>query len=260
MNHQKCGWQGLSMVDWCQAESTRNLGAETIIRRYPNCPDNHVTAFQNQTNQGQISPTFFLPGISAATFVVEAGGKQGIGYWVTNNNGKDTVHDVEPLKWFCFRFYNYTCVQNHVSTKRGQFSAGSLTHRKLHAAVHAFSVVNDAPLSPLEIRKKQKVNHSETAINGWSLRMSTWAVLGHFVLLEDIGNLCSNFYFRIFPAFQEHNARLEDTQNISSSKVPFVIHVTRPTWTTPQTLQLKLFTRWFWGCSCFSRKNVTCSK
>jgi hypothetical protein len=56
-----------------------------------------VTAFHNQTNQGQISPTFFLPGISAATFVVEAGGKQGIGYWVTNY-GKDTVHDVEPLK------------------------------------------------------------------------------------------------------------------------------------------------------------------
>ena len=108
-------------------------------------------------------------------------------------------------------------------------------------------------------RKKQKVNHSEPAINGWSLRMSTWAVLAHFVPLEGSGNLCGDFYFRFFPAFQEHNARLEDTQNISLSTAPFVIRVTRPTWTTPQTLQLKWFIRWFWGCSCLSRKTVTCS-
>ena len=147
-------------------------------------------------------------------------------------------------------------------SKHGQFSAGSLTHCKLHAAVYVWSIVNDAPLSPLEIQKKQKVNQSETAINCWSWRMSTWAVLAHFVPLEDIGNLCGDFYFRFFPAFQEHDARLEDTQNISSSKVLFVIRVTRPTWTTPQspqTLQLKCFIRWFWGCSFFSRKTVTCS-
>ena len=50
--------------------------------------------------------------------VVEAGGNHGTGYWVTNNNGKS---------------------------------------RKLHAAVHVFSVVNDAPLSPLEVRKKAKL-------------------------------------------------------------------------------------------------------
>ena len=50
-------------------------------------------------------------------------------------------------------------------------------------------------------RKKQKVNHSETAIHGWSLRMSTWAVLAHFVPLEGSGNLCGNFYFRFFSAF-----------------------------------------------------------
>ena len=206
MNHQKCGWQGLSMVDWCQAESTRNLGAETIIRRYPVqiVRKKKVTAFQNQTNQGQISPTFFLPGISAATFVVEAGGKQGIGYWVTNNNGKDTVHDVEPLKWFCFRLYNYTCVQNHVSTKRGRFSAGSLTHRKLHAAVHVFSIVNDAPLSPLEIRKKQKVNHSERLILANVNLSRPWPLCvfgGHWQFVQQ-------FLFPIFPGIPgtQHSA------------------------------------------------------
>jgi len=41
-------------------------------------------------------------------------------------------------------------------SKHGQFSAGSLTHCKLHAALHVFSVVNGAPLSPLEIQKKTK--------------------------------------------------------------------------------------------------------
>ena len=167
----------------------------------PNCPEKKGDCLSKPNQPRANLSNIFLPGISAATFVVEAGGKQGIGYWVTNNNGKDTVHDVEPLKWFCFRLYNYTCVQNHVSTKRGRFSAGSLTHRKLHAAVHVFSVVNGAPLSPLEIQKKQKVNHSEPAINGWSLRMSTWAVLAHFVPLEGSGNLCGNFYFRFFSAF-----------------------------------------------------------
>ena len=112
LNHQKCGWQGLSVVDWCQAESTRNLGEETIIRRYPNCPDNHVTALQKQTlPRANLSNIAFLPGISATTFVVETGGKHGIGCWVTNYR-KDTVHDVEPLKWFFF--WLHSCTKSRV--------------------------------------------------------------------------------------------------------------------------------------------------
>jgi len=44
---------GLTMVDFCHAESTGNL--ETRAKNYhPNCSDNHATALQNQTQEGKL--------------------------------------------------------------------------------------------------------------------------------------------------------------------------------------------------------------
>ena len=57
LNHQKCGWQALSIVDLCQAESTRNLGEETIIQIVRTIM---WLPFKNKPYQGQISPTLFF--------------------------------------------------------------------------------------------------------------------------------------------------------------------------------------------------------
>ena len=73
---------GLTMVDFCHAESTGN--SDTRAKKYhPNCSDNHATALQNQTQEGKLLANLrnsFWLAFCYNFSTVEASRKHGIGH------------------------------------------------------------------------------------------------------------------------------------------------------------------------------------